>query len=91
MNIFSIFYIEYVNEVICMTKSRIKKYAINVLIGIALCVPLVFLIIYLKTQGKTLKLRPKFQIIDATKPTDTELRNMQDAVQSMEQVVKNIK
>jgi len=74
-----------------MTKSRIKKYAINVLIGIALCVPLVFLIIYLKTQGKTLKLRPKFQIIDATKPTDTELRNMQDAVQSMEQVVKNIK
>lgn len=77
-----------------MTKSRIKKYAINVLIGIgvfALCIPLVFLIIYLKTQGKTLKLRPTFQIIDATKPTDTELRNMQDAVQSMEQVVKNIK
>ena len=77
-----------------MNKVKLKKYIVNGLVGIgalALCIPLVFFIVYLKTQGKTLRLRPKFQIIDSAKPSDTEMQNMKDAVQSMEQVVKNIK
>lgn len=72
----------------------IKDYSILLGIGllfIVCAIPLVFFLFYLRGKNKTIKIIPKFEVIDIVDSSDTDLTVLEDAVEIGKDVLKKVK
>ena len=72
----------------------IKDYSILIGIGLLfiICgIPFVFFLFYLRGKNKTIKIIPKFEVIDIEDSSDVDLTVLEDAVEIGKDVLKKVK